>query len=101
MTSLEAELPEILQIGLYLGSGTRYLLYYYVQLAITNNSGLKSWPEGPKVIVAVIKQKECVCGLSPARKAYLMAKLRSLEDVRKRQRCRADEERRRLSLQRD
>lgn len=101
ITSAEAELQEMLQIGLYLGSGPRYLLYYYGQLAITNDSGLKSWPEGAKVVVAVIKPKECACGLSPVRKAYLLAKLRLLQDVRKRQSRRAEEERRPLSLQRN
>ena len=100
MESMEAELQEMLEIGLYLGSGPRYLFYYYGQLAITNDAGLNRWPQGPKVIVAVIKAQECACGLSPARKAYLLAKLRSLEDVRKKQRRRAGEERRRLSLQR-
>jgi len=100
MTSHEQELEEMLQIGLYLGSGARYLLYYYGQLAITNNAGLMRWPKGPKVVVAIIKPQECAGGLSPARKAYLLAKLRSLEDVRIVQSRRASEERRRLSLQR-
>jgi hypothetical protein len=83
MTCQESELQEMLEIGLYLGSGPRYLLYYYGQLAITNDAGLMRWPEGPKVVVAVIKAQECACGLSPARKSYLLAKLRSLENVRK------------------
>jgi hypothetical protein len=100
MTCHEQELEEMLEIGLYLGSGPRYLLYYYGQIAITNNTGLMRWPKGPKVVVAVIKSQECVCGLSPARKAYLLAKLRSLEDIRKVQSRRASKERRRLSLQR-
>ncbi len=100
ITSAEAELQEMLQIGLYLGSGLRYLLYYYGQLAITNDAGLMRWPKGPKVVVAVIKPQECACGLSPARKVYLLAKLRSLEDVRKRQSQRASEDRCLLSLQR-
>ena len=95
MVSMEAELREMLEIGLYLGSGPRYLLYYYGQLAITNNTGLMRWPEGPKVVVAVIKSQECACGISQTRKAYLLAKLRSLEDVRKEQSRRASEERRR------
>ena len=101
MTSMEAELQEMLETGLYLGSGPRYLLYYYGQLAITNNAGLMYWPKGPKVIVAVIKSQECACGLSQARKAYLLVKLRSLEDVRKRQSRQASEERCRFSLQRN
>ena len=100
MKSMEAELQEMLEIGLYLGSGPRYLLYYYRQLAITNDVGLNRWPQGPKVVVAVIKPHECTCGLSPARKTYLLAKLRSLEDVRKRQCSQADKDRCRLSLQR-
>jgi hypothetical protein len=100
MASAEAELQEMLDIGMYLGSGPRYLLYYYGQLAITNNVGLNRWPEGPKVIVAVIKAWECTGGLSPARKAYLLAKLRSLEGIRKRQSRRASEEWCRFSLQR-
>ena len=100
MESMEAELQEMLEIGLYLGLGPRYLLYYYGQLAITNNTGLIHWPQGPKVIVAVIKAQECVSGLSPARKASLLAKLRSLEDVRKRQCRQANEDRGRLCLQR-
>jgi len=100
MTSMEAELEEMLEIGLYLGSGPRYLLYYYGQLAITNDAGLNRWPEGPKVIVAVIKAQECACGLSHARKGYLLAKLRSLQDVRKRQSRRASEDRCLLKLQR-
>ena len=100
MTCHEQELEEMLEIGLYLGSGPRYLLCYYGQLAITNDAGLMRWPEGPKVVVAVIKSHECACGLSPARKAYLLAKLHSLEDVRKRQSRQASEERCRLSLQR-
>jgi hypothetical protein len=100
MESVEAELQEMLEIGLYLGSGARYLLYYYGQLAITNDAGLNRWPQGPKAIVAVIKPHECAGWLSPTRKAYLLAKLRSLEGVRKVQcRC-ADEDRCRLSLQR-
>ena len=101
MKSMEAELREMLEIGRYLGSGPRYLLYYYGQLAITNDAGLNRWPEGPKVVVAVIKPQECVSGLSPARKAYLLAKLRLLQDVRKRQSLQANEERCRLSLQRN
>lgn len=100
MESMEAELQEMLGIGFYLGTGPRYMLYYYGQLAITNNTGLNRWPEGPKVVVAVIKSQECACGLSPVRKAYLLEKLRSLEDVRKVQSRRASEERGRLSLQR-
>ncbi len=96
----ESGLQEMLEIGLYLGSGQRYLLYYYGRLAITNDAGLMRWPEGPKVIVAVIKAQECACGLSPARKSYLLAKLRSLEDVRKIQSRQAGEDRCRLSLQR-
>ena len=83
-TCHERELREMLEIGLYLGSGPRYLLYYYGQLAITNDAGLNRWPEGPKVIVAVIKAQECAGGISPARKEFLLAKLRSLEEVRKR-----------------
>jgi len=79
----EQELQEMLEIGRYLGSGPRYLLYYYGWLAITNGTGLMHWPQGPKVIVAVIKPQECACGISPKRKAYLLAKLRSLEGVRK------------------
>lgn len=93
-------MEEMLEIGLYLGSGLRYLLYYYGQLAITNDAGLNRWPQGPKAIVAVIKAQECAGGLSPARKEYLLEKLRSLEDVRKRQCRQADKDRRRLSLER-
>jgi hypothetical protein len=100
ITCHEQELQEMLEIGLYLGTGPRYLLYYYGRLAITNNAGLMRWPEGPKVVVAIIKLQECACGLSPVRKAYLRAKLHSLEDVRERQSRRASEDRRRLSLQR-
>ena len=100
MESMEAELQEMLEIGRYLGSGLRYLLYYYGQLAITNDAGLMSWPQGPKVIVAVIEARQCAGGLSPARRAYLLAKLRSLEGIRKRQSYRASEERCRIILQR-
>ncbi len=100
LTCHEQELVEMLEIGLYLGSGPRYLLYYYGQLAITNNTGLMRWPKGPKVIVAIIKVHECACGLSPARKVYLLAKLRSLEDVRERQSWQVSDDRRLLSLQR-
>jgi len=88
----------MLEIGRYLGAGPRYLLYYYGQLAITNDVGLNRWPEGPKVVVAVIKAQECACGLSPARKEYLLAKLRSLEIVRKVQSRQANEERGRLRV---
>jgi len=80
MASMEVELEEMLEIGRYLGSGRRYLLYYYGQLAITNDAGLNRWPEGPKVVVAIIKAQECAVGLSQARKEYVLAKLRSLED---------------------
>jgi len=96
MTSTEAELQEMLEIGRYLGAGLRYLFYYYGQLAITNDAGLMRWPKGPKAIVAVIKAHECASGLSPVRKEYLVAKLRSLEDVRKEQSRQANEERGRL-----
>jgi len=97
MESIEAELQEMLEIGLYLGTGPRYLLYYYGQLAITNYSGLMCWPEGPKVIVAVIKAQECTCGLSPARKDYLQARMYLLEGLRKRQGRLENEERCRRS----
>jgi hypothetical protein len=99
-TCHERELQEMLKIGRYLGSGPRYLLYYYGRLAITNDAGLNRWPEGPKVVVTVIKPQECVRGLSPARKEFLLAKLRSLEDIRDRQSRQADEDRGRLSLHR-
>jgi len=100
MTSTEAELQEMLETGRYLGAGPRYLLFYYGQLAITNDAGLNRWPQGPKVVVAVIKAQECAGGLNPARKAYLLVKLHLLEDVRKAQSRSAGEDRRRLSLQR-
>ena len=96
MASHEHALQEMLEIGRYLGFGFRYLLYYYGQLAITNDAGLNRWPQGPKVIVAVIKALECTGGLSPTRKNYLLTKLRSLEDIRKRQCRQADKDRRRL-----
>jgi hypothetical protein len=100
MKSAEAELQEMLEIGLYLGAGPRYLIYYYGQLAITNDAGLMRWPKGPKVIVAVIKAQECAGGLSPARRAYLLTRLRSLEGLRKRQCRQAREDRSLLCLQR-
>jgi hypothetical protein len=101
MESMEAELQEMLKIGMYLGPGPRYLLYYYGQLAITNDAGLMHWPEGPKVIIAVIRAQECASGFSPARKTYLLAKLRLLQNIRKIQSCLANEERHRLDLQRN
>lgn len=73
------ELQDKLEIGRHLGTGPRYLLYYYGQLAITNNTGLMYWPEGPKMIVSVIKEHECENGLSINRKEYLLAKLNSLK----------------------
>jgi len=100
MICYERELKEMLEIGLYLGSGPRYLLYYYGRLAITNDTGLTHWPEGPKAIVAVITAQECAFELSQSRKEYLLAKIRSLEDVRKRQSRQASEDRRLLKLQR-
>jgi hypothetical protein len=101
MESMEAELQGMLEIGMYLGPGPRYLLYYYGQLAITNDAGLMHWPEGPKVIIVVIEAQECACGFSPARKTYLAEKLHSLEKVRKIQSQQASEDRDRLSLQRN
>jgi hypothetical protein len=71
-TCHEQELQEMLEISRYLGSGPRYLLYYYGQFAITNETGLMYWPKGPKAVIAVIKPQECAGGLSPARKAYLL-----------------------------
>jgi len=85
MASNEQELQEMLEIGRHLGTGLRYLLYYYGQLAITNNTGLICWPEGPKVIISTIKPQECTGGLSLERKEYLLAKLYSFEDIRERQ----------------
>ena len=100
---MEAELREMLEIGRYLGSGRRYLLYYYGQLAITNDVGLNRWPEGPKVVVAIIKAQECAVGLSSSRKEFLLAKLRSLEDESEHseQTChseRSEESQRRMSM---
>jgi hypothetical protein len=97
--SHERELQEMLEIGVYLGAGPRYLLYYYGQLAITNAAGLMSWPKGPKAIVAVVTAKECAGGLSSARRACLLAKLSSFEDIRGRQCRQAREDRRLLCLQ--
>jgi hypothetical protein len=99
MDRTEKELQEMLEIGVYLGAGPRYLLYYYGQLAITNGAGLMRWPKGPKAIVAVVTARECAGGLSPARRAYLLAKLRSFEDIRERQCRQASEDRRLLCLQ--
>ena len=99
MASMEAELQEMLEIGMYLGTGPRYLLYYYGQLAITNDVGLVHWPKGPKAIVAVITAQECAGGLCSARRAYLLAKLRLFEGVRERQCWQAREDRRLLCLQ--
>jgi hypothetical protein len=93
------ELQEMLGIGVYLGTGPRYLLYYYGQLAITNDVGLVRWPKGPKAIVAVVTAQECVCGLSPARRACLLTKLHSIEDIRERQCRQAREEKSLLCLQ--
>jgi hypothetical protein len=90
-TCHEQELQKMLEIGRYLGSGPRYLLYYYGQIAITNETGLMHWPKGPKVVIAVIKSHECANGLSPTRKDYLLAKLCSLEGVRERQSRQANE----------
>lgn len=97
--SQEQELKEILEIGVYLGSGPRYLLYYYGQLAITNDAGLMHWPKGPKEIVAVVTAQECAGGLSPAREEFLLAKLRSFEGLRKRQCRQAKGDRCQLCLQ--
>jgi hypothetical protein len=83
--TIAKELEEMLEIGRYLGSGPRYLLYYYGQLAITNETGLAGWPEGPKTVIATIKAEECLSGLSPATKGYLLAKMRSLEGLREKQ----------------
>jgi hypothetical protein len=99
MESMETELQEMLELGRYLGSGPRYLLYYYGQLAITNDAGLMRWPKGLKVIVAVVTAQECAGGLSQARRAYLLEKLCSFEGVRKRQCRQAKEDRRLLCLQ--
>ena len=85
MESLEKELEAMLEIGRYLGPGLRYLLYYYGQLAITNDIGLICWPEGPKVLISTIKPQECKGGLGLERKEYLLARLYSLEDIRERQ----------------
>ena len=74
-TSHEQGLQEMLEIGRCLGSGPRYLLYYHGQLAITNERGLASWPEGLKVLIAVVNSRECTGGLSPARKTYLLDKM--------------------------
>jgi hypothetical protein len=98
MNCIEQELQKMLEIGVYFSSGPRYLLYYYGQPAITNDAGLMRWPEGPKVIVSVIKAQECMSGLSPARKSYLLAKLHSIEGVRKSQNLCANEEKGRLGL---
>ena len=100
MGNIEQELQEMLEIGRYLGHGPRYLLCYYGRLAITNDTGVMRWPKGPKVIVAVIKARECASGLSPARKEFLLTKLRSFEGVREEQCRQAKEDRRLLCLQR-
>jgi len=95
MDRTETELQEMLEIGVYLGVGPQYLLYYYGQLAITNDAGLMNWPKGPKAIVAVVTARECAGGLSPLRRACLLAKLRSFEGIRERQ-CRQAREDRHL-----
>lgn len=98
MACHEQELQEMLEIGQHFGSTPRYLLCYYGQLAITNDDGLMHWPEGPKVIVTVIEAQECVCGLSPAKKVYLLDRLRSLEGTREGQSRQTNGEKGRLSL---
>jgi hypothetical protein len=97
--SHERELREMLKIGVFLGTGPRYLLYYYGQLAITNNAGLMCWPKGPKAIVAVVTAQECAGGLSSARRVCLLAKLCSFEDIRERQYRQAREDKYLLCLQ--
>jgi hypothetical protein len=101
MESIETELQEMLEIGRYLGSGPRYLLYYYGQLAITNDAGLMRWPKGPKAVVAVVTAHECASELNLARRAYLLAKLGSFNGIRKRQCRQAKDDRRLLCLKRN
>lgn len=83
MTNLETELQEMLGVARFMGHGYLYLLLYYGQLAITNQTGMMNWPEGPKVVVAMITRNECFCGLSKPRKAFILEKLHSLNELSK------------------
>jgi len=79
MKHIQQEIDELLNIGRLMDKGPIYLLLYFGQLAITNESGLSYWPKGPKAVVCVVKRDELINGFSKFRKSFIVKKILDLK----------------------
>jgi hypothetical protein len=73
------KIKELLELGIGMGPGKRYLLIYEGEPAITNRIGLANWPPGRRQIVTQLEAADCLNGLTPRKWAEILKKLRAIE----------------------
>jgi len=74
------KIEELLEIGIGMGSGKRYILVYEGELAITNRVGLANWPPGRREIVAQFDATDCLHGPNSRKWNEIFEKLLAIED---------------------
>ena len=73
------KIEELLELGIGMGPGKRYLLIYEGELAITNRVGLANWPAGRREIVAQLDAADCLHGPISRKWDDIFRKLRAIE----------------------
>ena len=73
------KIMELLELGIGLGLGKRYLLIYEGEPAITNRIGLANWPPGSRQIVTQFDAADCLNGLTSRKWNEILKKLRAIE----------------------
>ena len=74
------KIEELLELGIGMGLGKRYLLVYEGELAITNRVGLANWPPGRREIVAQLDATDCLHRANSRKWDEIFEKLRAIED---------------------
>jgi len=73
------KIEELLELGIGMGSGKRFLLVYEGELAITNRVGLANWPPGRREIVTQLDAADCLHGPTSQKWDEILEKLRTIE----------------------
>jgi len=73
------KIEELLELGIGMGPGKRFLLVYEGELAITNRVGLANWPPGRREIVARLDATDCLHGPNWRKWDEIFEKLHAIE----------------------
>ena len=73
------KIEELLELGIGMGPGKRYLLVYEGELAITNRIGLANWPPGRREIVTQLDATDCLHGPTSRKWDEICEKLHAIE----------------------